>query len=77
LNAKPTTAEELLDEVELDVLLEVLVATELVVLTLVLVLDLLVEVAELVEDTGQPLTTPYGAGCAAQVALAIQLLPFS
>jgi len=64
LNAKPTTAEEVLDDVELEVLiLEVLVATELVVLTLVLVLDLLVEVAELVtvdelEDTGQPFTTP-------------------
>lgn len=28
-------------------------------------------------DTPQPATTPNGDGCAAQVELAIQLLPFS
>jgi len=32
---------------------------------------------ELEDDTGQPATTPKGAGCVAQVDGAIQLLPFS
>jgi hypothetical protein len=61
------------DELVLTLDEELVVA--LLVEELVLTLDD-VEIAELVE-VAHAFTTPYGDGCAAQVLLAIQLLPFS
>ncbi len=60
---------ELITELELDFTLEL--ATELIT---ELELDFTLE---LEDDTGQPATTPKGAGWVAQVEGAIQLLPFS
>ena len=60
-----------LDELELG-------ALDLLVLTLELVLTLDEDdVVTEDDDAAQPFTTPKGAGCAAQVVVAIQLLPFS
>ena len=64
--------EELTIELELDFTLEDELITEL---ELDLLLDELLT-AEL-DETLQPATTPKGAGCAAQVEIAMQLLPFS
>jgi hypothetical protein len=65
--------EELTTKLELDAL--DLLLDEIATLE---TLDLLLEdVATEDDDTAQPFTTPKGAGCAAQVEFAIQLLPFS
>ena len=75
--------EELLTELELTMLDEELLAIdELSLLDEELLstdeLDLLDdEVATELDETPQPAITPNGAGCAAQVELAMQLLPFS
>jgi hypothetical protein len=72
---------ELTTELALDLTLEELLTTELTTeLATELELDLILEdelVATELEETPQPATTPNGAGCAAQVEVAIQLLPFS
>jgi hypothetical protein len=68
---------ELATELELDLTLEEELTTELTTeLELDLMLDDELLITEL-EETPQPATTPKGAGCAAQVEVAIQLLPFS
>jgi hypothetical protein len=78
--------EELITELELDLTLEELLTTELtteleeldLMLEELLITELDLLLATELEEMPQPAAvTPKGAGCAAQVETAMQLLPFS